>query len=101
MKKDQSRSAYPYTFKKLGQERPSYTLMKLGQTKPALHVRNRVTEDWPYTYRDRVDQHAQAKDAQHAQSSHGRPAIPGLPSFKNGLECDYPRSTTERSEGVC
>ena len=23
----------------------------------------------------------------------------GLPSFKNGLECDYPRSTTERSEG--
>ena len=24
---------------------------------------------------------------------------PGLPSFKNGLECDYPRSTTERSEG--
>ena len=26
-------------------------------------------------------------------------AAPGLPSFKNGLECDYPRSTTERSEG--
>ena len=24
---------------------------------------------------------------------------PGLRSFKNGLECDYPRSTTERSEG--
>ena len=23
----------------------------------------------------------------------------GLPSFKNGLECDYLRSTTERSEG--
>ena len=23
----------------------------------------------------------------------------GLPSFKNGLECDYPWSTTERSEG--
>ena len=27
------------------------------------------------------------------------PMKTGLPSFKNGLVCDYPRSTTERSEG--
>lgn len=48
--------------------------MKLVQTKPALHIRNRVTEDWPYTYRDRVDQHAQTYYAQHAQThiGHGR-----------------------------
>ena len=31
--------------------------------------------------------------------SHETCITAGLPSFKNRLECDYPRSTTERSEG--
>ena len=33
------------------------------------------------------------------QTNYGMYDNTGLPSFKNGLECDYPRSTTERSEG--